>query len=449
MSDPTVISRMLRSLATTEALEEIFADASYLAAMLQVEVALAKAQVRVGLAPPDAALAIERAAGVDGFDRDALAQAARRSGTLAVPLVETLKARVLRDAPAALPFLHRGATSQDVTDTALVLCLARAWPVLAHDHEQLLASLRHTSDRHAGTLMLARTLLQPAAPTTFGLKVAGWFGAVSRAGARMRDGFRGATVLQFGGAAGTLAALGREGPAIADVVADELGLPLPDAPWHVHRDRLATLVTACGVYVGILGKIARDISLLMQFEVGEVAEPGGSSSAMPHKRNPAACAVALAAATRVPGLVAAYLAAMPQEHERGVGNWHAEGPILADVVQTTGAALGAMREAVEGLQVNSAQMRTNIAATRGLIFAEQAMTLLGPVIGATAARQAIETAMDDVREHGTDFVAALLSNALVRTSLRREDLAALGNAEQYLGSAEFFRRRLLDSEPGR
>lgn len=447
MSDPSVTSRMLRGLATTGALEEIFADASYLAAMLQVEVALGKAQVRVGLAPPDAALAIERAAAVEGFDGLALAQAARRTGTLAVPLVETLKARVRRDAPDALPFVHRGATSQDVTDTALVLCLGRAWDVLAVDHVQLLTSLRQTSDRHAGTLMLARTLLQPAAPTTFGLKVAGWFGAMSRAGARMREAFRAATVLQFGGAAGTLAALGGKGPAVAEAVADELGIPLPDAPWHVHRDRLATLVTACGVYVGVLGKVARDLSLLMQFEVGEAAEPGGSSSAMPHKRNPAGCAIALAAATRVPGLVASYLAALPQEHERGVGNWHAEGPTLADVVQTTGAALLAMREAIEGLQVDAARMGTNIAATRGIIFAEQAMTLLDPVIGATAAREAIDLAMSDVRAHGTDFVAALLSNETVRASLRRDDLAALGNAEHYLGSAEFFRRRLLDSEP--
>ena len=189
--------------------------------------------------------------------------------------------------------------------------------------------------------MLGRTLLQPAPPITFGLKVAGWVAALVRGWRRVDSSVDAAAVLQFGGASGTLAALGDRGPAVSRALADDLGLRNPEAPWHTDRDRLAALVSACGVYTATLGKIARDISLLMQDEVGEVAERGGGSSTMPHKRNPAGCAVVLAASTRLPGLVAAFLTGMVQEHERGVGGWHAEWPTLAATVQTTGSALAA------------------------------------------------------------------------------------------------------------
>lgn len=437
-------ARLLDSLGTTEALEEIFSDESFLAAMLRFEVALARVEARIGLIPGAAAEAIERVADPHAFDPAAMAAEARTSGTLTIPLVARLTARVRADAPDAAVFVHRGATSQDVSDTALVICVARAAGVLAKDHGRLLTALRRLSDDHASTVMLARTLLQPATPTTFGLLAAGWFGAISRAGTRLLDAFEHARVLQFGGAAGTLAALGTDGPAVARALASELHLREPGAPWHVHRDRLATLVTACGVYTGTLGKIARDVSLHMQYEVSEVAEPGGSSSTMPHKRNPAACAIALAAATRVPGLVAAYLAAMPQELERGVGNWHSEPATVSSVVEATGAALAALTDAAERLHVDPDRMRANLEATRGVVFAEQARMVLAPVIGAASAQQAIDAALEAVRGSGADFVQALLSIDTVRTALNAEDRKRLGAAEEYLGSAELFRRRLLD-----
>ena len=434
-------------LGTTDGLADVFSDRSLLQAMLAFEVALARAEADQGLIPSAAAAAIEAAADPDAFDAGAMARAARRSGTPTIAFVEQLTARVGATSPAAAVYVHRGATSQDVSDTALVLCVSRAAQVLDRDHRQLLEGLRKLSGEHAHTVMLARTLLQPAAPTTFGLKVAGWFGAVSRAGSRLFDAFAAARVLQFGGAAGTLAAFGATGPAVATALARALRLTAPSAPWHVHRDRLAWLVAACGVYTGVLGKIARDISLLMQFEVGEAFEPGGGSSTMPHKRNPAACAVVLAASARVPALVATYLAGLPQEHERGVGNWHAEAATVSSVVQGTGAALAAMTAAIQHLQVDAARMQANLEATRGVIYAEGALLRLAPLMGRRQAEQAIGSAMQAVRERGAHFVESLLSNEAVRTALRDDGQPALGGPDAYLGAAEVFRQRLLD--PGK
>jgi 3-carboxy-cis,cis-muconate cycloisomerase len=423
---------LLESLGTTEPLAAAFSDAALLAAMLRFEVALARAESALGLIPADAARAIATAADVDGFDPETIARDARGSGTLSIPFVEQLIARVRAIDPASERFVHRGATSQDVADTALVLCLSRARAILAADHARLSSALRRLSDAHAETVMLGRTLLQPAPPVTFGLKAAGWFAASARGWSRLAAAFDEACVLQFGGASGTLAALGDDGLRVSAALARELGVPEPDAPWHAHRDRLAGLITACGVYTGTLGKIARDVSLLMQFEIGEAAEPGGGSSTMPHKRNPAGCAIALAAATRVPGLVAAFLSGMPQEHDRGAGGWHAEAPTISAAVQATGAALAAMAGVMEQLHVDPDRMRANMTATRGAIFAERAMMLLSPALGREAAGRAISAALD-----------ALAASDEVKRVLTADTIAGLDTPEMYLGSAENLRMRLL------
>lgn len=440
--------RLVESLATTEPLAEVFSDAAVLAGMLQFEVALARAESRVGLIPASAADAIGRAAVAEAFDAAAIARAARATGTIAIPLVDALTASVHAGDPANATFVHWGATSQDVTDTALVLCLARALPIVRADHERLLSALRRISDQHAGTVMLGRTLLQPAPPITFGLKVAGWFAATSRAGARLASAFEEACVLQFGGASGTLAALGEHGPTVASELAGELRLANPGAPWHAHRDRLAALVAACGVYTGTLGKIARDVTLLMQHEVAEAAEPGGGSSTMPHKRNPAGCAVALAAATRVPGLVAAFLQGMPQEHERGVGGWHAEAPTVAAAVQTTGAALVSIADVVDALRVDPDRMRANIASTGGVVFAERALMLLAPRLGRQFASRLIAAALEATRRGGETFAEALAANTEVAAALDPVDLSGLASPDAYLGAAEQLRRKLLGDERG-
>jgi 3-carboxy-cis,cis-muconate cycloisomerase len=436
--------RLLESLVTTEPLAEVFSDDAVIAAMLRFETALAQAESRIGVIPASAAAAIAAAAVPGSFDAAAMARAARTTGTIAIPLVDALITRVRAAEPAASAFVHCGATSQDVTDTALVLCLVRARAIVKADHQRLVASLRRLSDQHAATVMLGRTLLQPAPPITFGLKSAGWFAAISRAGARMLSDFDTAAVLQFGGASGTLAALGSHGLIVAAELARELELSDPGAPWHGQRDRLAALVASCGIYTGILAKIARDVALLMQHEVGEAAEPGGRSSTMPHKRNPAGCAVALAAATRLPALVAAFLAGMPQEHERGVGGWHAEAATVAEAVQATGAALAAVAGIAEALSVDPDRMKANIAATGGVVFAERAVMMLAPKLGREAAQRIVAKAIDAARSGGRQFAEALAADRQAAEAIGPTELSTLDSPEAYLGVAEELRRRLLE-----
>lgn len=431
------------SLGTTEPLGAVFSDGALIAAMLRFEVGLARAEARTGVIPAFAAEAIAAAAVADAFDPSDMIRGARATGTLAIPLVATLTARVRAASPEAAAFVHRGATSQDVTDTALVLCLVEAGRILLADHQRLLDALRRLSNDHRDSIMLGRTLLQPAVPTTFGLKAAGWFAAAARGGEQLAGALDAGCVLQFGGASGTLAALGSHGLAVTAALARELELPAPDAPWHAHRDRLARIVAACGIYTGTLGKIARDISLLMQHEVAEAAEPGGRSSTMPHKRNPAGCAVVLAAATRLPGLVAAFLGGMVQEHERGIGNWHAEPATISAAVQATGSAVSALVPVIAALRVDGVRMRANLDRMQGAVYAEGAMMLLAPVLGHAAAERAISAALEDTRRAGTEFIAALEADSQVQAALGPRGLAGLGSAEEYLGAAEPFRRRLL------
>ena len=431
------------SLATTEALSVLFADASIVRAMLRVEAALARVEADLGIIPRAAADTIHVAANADDLDADAIARDARTSGTVAVPFVNALTARVRALHAQSATFVHWGATSQDVTDTALILVLQAARPILAADQARLDRSLRALSDRHAGTVMMARTLLQPAGPTTFGLKAAGWVAAHARGWARVTTRFDDALLLQFGGAAGTLAALGDRGPAVATALATELGIRQPDAPWHAYRDRLAALMAAMGVYAGTLGKMARDVSLLMQDEVGELAEHGGGSSSMPHKRNPAGCAVALAAAVRLPSLVSAFLAGMVQEHERALGGWHAEWPTIASAVQTTGSALMAMADVADGLQVFPDRMRDNIERTKGTVFAERAMVLLSPGAGKDVAHQMVTEALEQVRSTGRTFRETLSAVRGIDQWITADELSTIDRPEEYLGAAEELRVALL------
>jgi 3-carboxy-cis,cis-muconate cycloisomerase len=442
--------RLIESLATTEPLAALFSDHSILGAMLGFEAALARAEANVGVIPATAAEAIALAARPEAFDAEELSRQALRAGTLSIPLVKALTAAVRAVDAASARFVHWGATSQDVSDTAIVVLLARAAGILASDHEALASALRRLSESHAQTVMLGRTLLQPAPPVTFGLKTAGWLAAIERSGRRMQAAFEDARVLQFGGASGTLAALGDRGIQVSEELAKELGLQNPPAPWHAHRDRLATLVCACGVYAGSLAKMARDVALLMQEEVSEASEPGGDgrggSSTMPHKRNPMACAVALAAANHVPGCVASFLHGMTQEHERGIGGWQAEWSTLASVVQATGLVVASMREVAEGLTVNAARMRANIEATHGVIFAERAMMLLGAKLGRDRAHELLHEMTRQALETGRRFAEIVREQPEAASALSREEIDSLDVPEHYLGSAEAFRKRLLGTK---
>jgi 3-carboxy-cis,cis-muconate cycloisomerase len=320
------------------------------------------------------------------------------------------------------------------------------------DISRLEKALATLAEKHKDTVMVGRTLLQPAPPVTFGLKAAGWLASIERGGRRVESGFRVAAVLQFGGASGTLASLGDRGISVTEALGKELALDVPSAPWHTQRDQVATFVCACGVMTACLGKMARDISLLMQSEVGEASEPGvegrGGSSTMPNKRNPTACALTLAAANRVPGLVSSFLAAMVQEHERAVGGWQAEWPVVAAVVQSTGVAIASMAEVAEGLSVDAEKMRVNIETTNGLIFSERAMMLLGAKVGRDVAHKIIEEAARRSVKEARNLAAVLSDMPEVTEHLNPAELEQLEMPDQYLGSAEVFRKGLL-ADPAR
>jgi len=434
------MSDLFDALVSSPEVEEAFSDAALLAAMLRFEVALASAEARVGIIPESVAAALASIT-PEAFDVDDIARKARASATPAIPFVETLTAAVAAKDRDAANFVHRGATSQDVTDTALVLCLRQARKPLEGSHQRIDAALRRLSNDHADTVMLARTLLQPAPPTTFGLKAAGWLGSVARAHQALSDAFDRACVLQFGGASGTLAALESNGLAVAEHLALELDLPLPEAPWHAHRDRFASLVACCGVYAGAIAKVARDIALLMQAEVAEVSEPGGGSSTMPHKRNPAGCVSALAAASRLPGLVATYLSGMAQEHERGAGGLQAEWATIVTTLTSTCAAAAALASVTGNLRVDSARMRRAIDDTRGAVFAERAMMRLAPALGRDAAARIVAAAVA-VSARGESFAAAIATNSEANGALTDDERRTLESPDRYLGVAEHFRRRL-------
>jgi 3-carboxy-cis,cis-muconate cycloisomerase len=419
--------RLAESLAATDAMARVFSDASVLQAMLDFEAALARAEAASGVIPEEAADAIREAARADAFDVAELTRLALRAGTPAIPIVKALKERV---GGRNAGFVHWGATSQDVVDTAVVLLLRKCHKTLFADHERVERSLRRLSEEHAHTVMLGRTLLQAAPPVTFGLKAAGWLGSLRRGWARVESRFEESQYLQFGGASGTLAALGDRGIAVSDALANELGLRCPDAPWHTHRDRIAALLAALSIYTASLGKMALDIALLMQGEVGEAAEPGGDgrgvSSAMPQKHNPTACMLTVAAARRAPGLLANFLNGMLQEQERAVGGWQAEWESVEGIVQAAAVAVESMAEVTEGLHVNPARMKSNLKSAGSAVFAEKAVMVLAETMGKDEARQVVEESL--------------------RKTRGLPDLKGIDSPEDYLGSAEAFRVRLLEGK---
>ena len=440
--------RLIDSLATTEPLAEAFSDQQVLQAMLNFESALARAEAKTGVIPQEAAEAIIKAAQTAGFDIPALARETLRAGTPAIPVVKALTERVRAHNPDAARFVHWGATSQDVTDTALILLLERARKSLAADHARLIAALEALAQRHGHTVMLGRTLLQAAPPVTFGLKAAGWLAAIRRGWGRIDTRFQEAALLQFGGASGTLASLGDKGDAVGQAIARELGLRYPDAPWHTQRDNLAALLAACAVECGSLGKMARDIALLMQSEVAEAAEPSGDgrggSSTMPHKRNPVACSLTLSVAHRVPGLLASFLTAMIQEHERGAGGWQAEWPIVSSIIQATGLAVASMAEAAEGLTVDAPRMRANIEATLGNVFAERVMMLLGARLGRDVAHHLLEAASKKSAAERRRLMDVLAEMPEVTNVIPAATLSTLDSPDDYLGMAATFQKRLAE-----
>ncbi|HEY2823456.1 MAG TPA: 3-carboxy-cis,cis-muconate cycloisomerase [Candidatus Acidoferrum sp.] len=439
--------KLLDGLFRSEEVEKWLSERTCLQGILSFESALAKAEAHAGVIPSSAVQAISQQCKAPLFDLDALARAAKSSGNIAIPIVKALTALVAKNNAEAARYVHWGATSQDVIDTGLILQLRGALTCVASDLDTLAKGLAELATTHRSTVMVGRTWMQQALPTTFGAKVAGWLDAVDRHRERLHETQRRCLVLQFGGAVGTLAALNENADAVAKSLSEELKLPLPEIPWHSHRDRVAEVATTLGLLVGTLGKIAKDISLLAQTEVAEVFEAGesgrGGSSTMPHKRNPVACAAVLSAAIRVPGLVGTMLAAMPQEHERGLGGWHAEWETLPEIVSLAGGAVHTMAEIAPRLEVDAERMRQNLDATRGLIFAEAISMALAQKIGKANAHGLVEAACDSARTNGKHLSDVIRGDATVTQHFSAVEIDGFFDARRYLGQAEEFVDRVV------
>src|SRR5271156_1567530 len=383
--------RLLDPLFTTDRMREVFSDANRLQRMLDFEAALARALPQAGVAPAASAPAVQAQCHARLYSHEALGKSAALAGNLAIPLVKELTALVAKTDTAAAGFVHLGATSQDAIDTGLVLQLREAFDDTEEKLGRVSAALQQLTIAHRDTLLAGRTWLQQASPVTLGLKFASWLDAVERHRERLAPTRRRVEVLQFGGAVGTLAALGKDGPRVAEALARELKLALPEIPWHAQRDRVTEVATTFGLLTGTLGKIARDISLMSQTEIGELAEPSapgrGGSSTLPHKRNPVGCGIIQAAAIRVPPLVSTMLIAMVQEHERGLGGWHAEWDTLPEICKLTAGALSHLIQILDGLEIDSDAMTGNLSIAHGLLMAEAVALALAKQIGKMTAHQ--------------------------------------------------------------
>ncbi|HEX6460560.1 MAG TPA: lyase family protein [Thermoleophilaceae bacterium] len=404
-------------------------DRAWLQAMLDFEAALARA-----VAPSGAADAIAAACVADRFDLEDLGISTADYGTPVPGLLKQLRARLPEDAAA---HVHRGATSQDVVDSAAMLVSKRALGPLLEDLGGAADGCAVLAERYRHAPMAGRTLLQQAAPVTFGLRAAGWLSGLDEVRGALA-GVRAGLTVQLGGAVGTLAALGDDGLRAVAEVARALELAEPTLPWHTIRTQPARLACALGAAAGVMGKIALDIELLAQTEVGEVAEAGaagrGGSSTLPHKRNPVGAVAVRACAARVPGLVATMLASMAQEHERAAGAWQAESETLSDLLRLTGSAAATLRELLEGLEVDTERMRANLDVTGGLLMTEGVVTALTPSLGRAKAQELVEHAARKVMDDGVEL----------RDALPELDDAVLA-PESYLGAASDLIDRALEA----
>ncbi|MFI9009069.1 3-carboxy-cis,cis-muconate cycloisomerase [Actinosynnema sp. NPDC053489] len=424
-------------------------DRAWLRAMLDFERALAIVQARAGIVSQEAARMVVTAIDVGNYDPVAIGQSALASGTPVVPLVRAIGAHVTAEGRAAV---HNGATSQDVLDTALSLVAHRALrPVLAN-LRGVAAECERLAERHRDTLVAGRTLNQHALPTTFGLKCAGWLVAVDEAEDALTRVRERRLAVQFGGAAGTLAAVRPDGdPTDVDLTAQlaaQLGLAAPLIPWHTDRTRVAELAAALGETAGVLAKIAQDVVLLAQTEVAEVAEgEGGTSSAMPHKQNPVRAVLVTACARRVPGLVATVLAAMAQEHERAAGAWHSEWQTVTELLRLVGGAALGTRELLSRLRVDPGRMRRNLDLTGGLLMAENVAVRLAARIGRSEAQDLVAEVCRTAVAAGQSLREALLADLRIGLSEKEVDDAL--DPAGYTGRAGEFTDRALAAHRGR
>jgi 3-carboxy-cis,cis-muconate cycloisomerase len=428
---------------TTDELLAATGDRAWLQALLDVEAALAGAESDLGIIPAEAAEAIAGCCVAERYDPAQLGRAARLGGNPVIPLVAALRAAVAAEAGDSV---HRGATSQDILDSAAMVITRQAFELIDRDLARLAAALSGLADRHRDTLMAGRTLLQQALPITFGFKAAGWLVEVVDVRSQV-TAVKSRLAVQLGGAVGTLASLGDDGPAVAARLATRLGLAEPVMPWHTGRQRMAEVAAALGLAAGTAAKIAMDVALLMQTEVAEAFEPAapgrGGSSTLPHKRNPVGAAAVSAAARRVHALLPVVYGGMIQEHERAVGGWQAEWQTLTELLQLAGGAVARVVETIEGLEVDGQAMAGNLARTGGLLMAERVTSALARTMGHADATRTVQDAGRRIATSGRSFAVELLDDPAVAGVLSAAALEELLDPGGYLGATATFIDRAL------
>jgi 3-carboxy-cis,cis-muconate cycloisomerase len=429
---------------TTDAMEAATSDVAWLQAMLDVEAALARAEAQTGVIPAAAADAIAACCEAGRFDVARLGRDTVPAGNPVIPMVRALTRQVPEDAAR---YVHWGATSQDVLDSAMMLVARRGLELLTADVDIVASDCAGLARRHRDALMPGRTILQQALPITFGLKAAGWLAAVLDARRRLTEFERRGLAIQFGGAAGTLASLGERGLDVSRALAEQLDLPEPPLPWHTARGRVAELAGVLGRLAGTVGKLALDIALMAQTEVGEVAESGGpgrgGSSTLPHKRNPVASMAVRACVRGVNAQVSLLFGAMAHEHERAAGAWQAEWPAVGEALRLTAGAVARTHEMLDGLEVDAERMRRNVAMTRGLLVTEHVMMVLAERIGRLPAHDIVEEASARVATGGEDLREVLSADPRVSGPLSAAEIDAALDPAGYLGSAQAFIDRAL------
>jgi 3-carboxy-cis,cis-muconate cycloisomerase len=449
MTNPIAPSSLLTPLISSTAMRAVLDDRARLQRMLDFIVALARAEAAIGIVPALASDQIANAAKAERYDVKALGEEAVVAGNVAIPLIKALTAEVAKADAAAAGWVHWGASSQDVIDTALVLDLRAAIDALIIDLNRAIEGFTTLAGRHRRTAAVGRTWLQHALPMPFGLKLAGYAAALARSRERLRRLRKEALVLQFGGAVGTLATLNDKGLDVAERLAALLDLSLPEAPWHSHHDRLAEVASALAILTGSCGKIGRDVGLLMQTDVAEAFEPAapgrGISSTLPHKRNPTAAAMALAAATIAPNLLATIMAAQVQEHERALGGWQAEWQAFPALALVASGALFAIVDIAQGLEIDGERMRVNLGETRGLIMAEAVALALGAKVGKEEAHKIVEEASRKAIAAKRNLQEVLAENNQVTLALSVGELAKIFEPMAYQGAAQTLIDRIVGS----
>jgi 3-carboxy-cis,cis-muconate cycloisomerase len=438
---------IFRPIFVPDEFREAVSGRAWLQAMLDAEAALATAEVQVGLIPREAAAAIVSCCEASRFDPEELGRDGRAAGNPVPPLVKALTTAVFEVSEEAARYVHKGATSQDIVDTAAMLVARRALDLILTQLEGISSACARLAEEHRGTIMAGRTLLQQALPTTFGLKAAGWLVSVLEVSRKLSDVRNRGLAAQLGGATGTLASLGETGVSVLGEFTWELELAEPTVPWHTDRTRVAEIGGYLSLVAGVLGKISLDVILMAQTEVGEVTEPAdgdrGGSSTLPHKRNPVLSVTAAADTRRVQALAQTLYGAMAGEHERAAGAWHAEWEALPDALALTGGAAAALRVVTERLEVHAEKMRQNLDETGGMLMAENVTMVVADRLGRLEAHELVGAAARRATDGGRPFRDELLAEPVLRERLSPEEIDAALDPAGYLGSVGEFIDRAL------